>query len=271
MKLHLLLAATALLALSASASDVKNVSGESIYYGERSQGPDECKRLALQQARVNALAKEFGTMVSHTVLTADTQDTDNALLLNETEVKGEWIIDTAEPEYKLSLADDGTIVVACKVKGQARALSNSATEFVAKVLRNGTDDRDAATSFRSGDQMYVRFRAPMDGYVAIFLNDPAGTFYTLLPYATSPNGEVKVKGSKEYTFFSRSEANAAFGEPDELILSTDDDLGEWNRLYILFSPRPFSRPADVKTDALIPPKPGIRGVLPMAHARSPLR
>ena len=57
-----------------AASPVKTVKGEYTYYGDKATSPAECKRLALEGARLDALAKEYGTIVTQDVLQADRED-----------------------------------------------------------------------------------------------------------------------------------------------------------------------------------------------------
>ena len=130
-----------------AASPVKTVKGEYTYYGDKATSPAECKRLALEGARLDALAKEYGTIVTQDVLQADRIDSkgeaNKFLSLSSTEVKGEWIADDGEPEFEITLDKDDNLVVRCKVKGKAREISNESTEFDARVLRNGTKPGNA--------------------------------------------------------------------------------------------------------------------------------
>lgn len=167
-----------------------------------------------------------------------------------TSVKGEWIADTGEPTYEYSLDDDGCYVVKCTVNGTAREISNEAAEFEALVLRNGTTTRHSDTHFRSGDDMYLYFRAPSDGYVACFLADDKENVYSLLPYQETADDDVKVRRGREYVFFDPEKADKAHGRVDELVLTTDDM--ERNSVYVVFSPKPFARALDNHTADDIP-------------------
>lgn len=237
------------------ADDVKTVSGEFTYMGEASQGPAECKRLALEAARQDALAKEFGTIVSQTMYQQETvtnnRESSYADFMSSTEVKGEWISDIGEPEYKVRMDEDGNIVVYCKVRGKAKAISNEAVDFDALVLRNGTTRQHADTRFREGDQMFFYFRAPADGYLTLYLVDDQQTAWSLLPYQQDQKTVVEVKKNKEYVFFDpdRELVNPAL--VDVLTFTVDGDI-ERNDVYVLFSTNPFNKAVDNYVDENLP-------------------
>lgn len=243
------------LTLAADASDVKTVSGESTFYGESSHSLNDCKRFALEQARIAALAHEFGTTISQDVYQRDvvsgTTESNYFSMLNRTEVNGEWLADEGEPQYTIGHDADNNPVVTCRIKGKARRLTNEAAEFAASVLRNGNEKRFADTRFRDGDDMKLYFRAPVAGYLAVYLIDDSRNVYSLLPYSTASDGIVRTARDKDYVFFDAAKADKAFGQPDELVITLEGDV-ERNQLYVLFSPNPFTRALDNSAEAGLP-------------------
>lgn len=230
-----------------SAADVKTVTGESTFYGESSHSLNDCKRFALEQARIAALAKEFGTTISQDVYQRDmisgATESNYFSMLNRTEVNGEWLADEGEPVYDVSQDSNYNYIVTCKVKGKARILTNEAPEFEASVLRNGNEPRFADTHFRENDEMKLYFRAPVNGYLAVYLVDDERTVYSILPYSNESDGMVRTVRDRDYVFFDEAKADKAFGEPDELVITLNGDV-ERNQLYVLFSPNSFSRAVD---------------------------
>ncbi len=228
-----------------AASPVKTVKGEYTYYGDKATSPAECKRLALEGARLDALAKEYGTIVTQDVLQADRIDSkgeaNKFLSLSSTEVKGEWIADDGEPEFEITLDKDDNLVVRCKVKGKAREISNESTEFDARVLRNGTKPGNASTDFYDGDDLYLYFTAPVEGYVSVFLSLEDGNVYQMLPYLSDTKGEAKVKRNYDYVFFDPTKAEGTFGTPDQFRIATAGVI-EFNKIYVVFSPSYFAKP-----------------------------
>lgn len=245
MKKILILTAILISSICASAQ-IKDVSGSFLYIASPSESRLDAAAQALRHARIDALAREFGTIVSQDIMQSETvvNDRESTLFFsnNETQVKGEWIADTAEPKYEYAMDSEGNLTVRCTVRGRAKPISNEAVEFAAECLRNGTTRQHADTRFRPGDDFFVHFEAPVDGYVAVFLEDLNGNVFTLLPYIESPTGEAKVKKNYDYIFFD-PKRQSTFGKVDALKMTLDGDR-ELNKVYIIFSPNAFSKPVD---------------------------
>lgn len=233
------------------------VTGEATYYDNGHHSKVECMRLAAEQARIDALAREFGTIVTQDIVQTDRirtgRETNDLLAVSMTEVKGEWLGDSAEPKYEFSYDKDQNMVVKCTVRGTARAITNEAIAFETSALRNGIHSANADTRFRDGDDMYLYFLGSSDGYLTVWLEDESRTVYNLLPYPRDPKSEVKVKRYQEYTFFNAALGKGMFGPEEELVLTAPDEV-EYNRLYVVFSPNPYSRPA-MNADGGLPSMP----------------
>ncbi|MDE6270040.1 MAG: DUF4384 domain-containing protein [Muribaculaceae bacterium] len=246
---------TLLLAPAAAAQGVKSVRGESTFYGESTHSLADCKRYALEQARIAALAKEFGTTISQDVYQRDIQsgsgESNYFSMLNRTEVNGEWLSDDGEPEYTVSHDADHNLIVKCVVRGKARRLTNEAAAFEASVLRNGNEPRFADTHFREGDEMKLYFRSPVNGYLTVYLVDDKRNVYSILPYSTGGDGIIRVTRDKDYVFFDTLKGDPQYGDPDELVMTVDGDV-ERNQVYVLFSPNNFNRATDRSAGAGMP-------------------
>ena len=87
------------------AQKARKVCGEYIYYVPTNQSLEQAKNIALDRAKIKALADEFGTIVSQTnstVLTNENGKTDNRFFsLSGSEVKGEWLENDGEPQYEI--------------------------------------------------------------------------------------------------------------------------------------------------------------------------
>ncbi len=202
-----------------------SVNGEYTFYGDGSHSRDECKRLALEGARIEALKSAFGTIVSQDIvqhdMVNDGGESTYFSAMSATEVKGEWIADDGEPQFTYSVDNDGNLVVKCSIKGRARELSNESTDFQTLVLRNGNEARFADTTFANGDDLKLLVKAPVDGFLAVFLVGEDRQTYALLPYLNDPDGEVKIKRGKEYVFFDTEKADSKHGPVDQLVLTSE--------------------------------------------------
>lgn len=257
-RIHILILLALLTVMSPAevyAGDVRTVKGESTFYGESSHSLAECKRYALEQARIAALAKEFGTTISQDIYQRDVQsgssESNYFSMLNLTEVNGEWLGDEGEPEYTVDHGADHNPIVRCMVRGKARRLTNEAAQFEVLLLRNGSERRHADTRFRNGDDMRLLFRAPVGGYLTVYLVDDKRNVYSILPYTGGTDGIIRVARDRDYVFFDRAMGEPQFGEPDELVMTLDGNV-ERNQVYVLFSPNDFNRALDSDNGVGIP-------------------
>jgi hypothetical protein len=236
-------------------AQTRKVSGTYIYYSEPSQSYIEAKAAAILNAKMQVLAKEFGTLLVQSTLQhtqqKNGQENEYFTQLSEAEVKGEWIEDIKEPVVvRKDITDDGIITFEVTVEGKAKPINNEAVEFEALVLRNGTDKHFAATEFIEHDDIYLYFRSPVDGYVAVYLADDSGNVNCLLPYKGDNDGQHPVKHGKEYVFFSRDKTDdIPKSLVDVLYMTCDDPLVELNTMYVLFSPNSFTKAIDEERQA----------------------
>ena len=228
---------------------VCEVSGTYTYYGDPNMSIKEVRAAAIEHARVRAIAKEFGTLLTQSTIQQESvkngQEQSDLMQLNAAEVKGEWLEDLKEPEIVREELVDGMLVIEARVKGRARGISSEAADFEVLTLRNGMEKKFADTNFREGDDLYLYFRAPVDGYVAVYLVDEQQQAFCLLPYSGDGDGQQPVEHGKEYVFFSPSHV---YDVPqhliDEISMTCADERFEHNQMYVLYSPNSFTKALD---------------------------
>lgn len=171
-------------ALQAVAQKTRKVTAEYTYYVPENVPLAEAKRTALQRAQLQAIADAFGTIIarsnSSTVKNENGRSEVKVQALGTSEVKGEWLHTDGEPEYEVSY-EEGMLIVTARVKGIIREIVNAPVDFQAKILRNGTEDKFEEEEFRDGDDLYLSFRSPTDGFLTVYLVDATETAYCLLP------------------------------------------------------------------------------------------
>lgn len=225
------------------------VSATYTYYAPETMAVEEAKRIALDRAKIQAIADEFGTIVSQstsTVITNINGESDTRFFaFGGSDVKGEWIETIGNPDYQLQF-ENHFLVVRCTVKGKAREIESTKIEIIAKTLRNGTTLRYESNEFKDGDDLYLYFKTPEDGYISIYLLDEiTQLLYNILPYKNQPIPSVKVKGMTERIFFSKDHAESIEKSIiDEYTLSCDNDK-EINVLYVVFSNVEIKRPTSL--------------------------
>lgn len=254
MVLALLVWCMGLIPVSLSAKGIVTVQGESTYYDNGTHSKVECMKFALEQARIDALAREFGTLVSQDIMQSDrvtgSREKNDFLALSSTQVKGEWIADEGEPVYTFDHDKDANLIVTCRVRGKAKEISNESAEFEAVVLRNGTDKVHTDNRFRHGDSLYLYFKGSTNGYLTVFLQDEADNVIQLLPYYNDSKTRIPVKGGWEYVYFDPDRADNTT-DFEGLVMTAPNNL-EYNRLYVIFSPNAFSAPVMTRNPGELP-------------------
>ncbi|MBD5271192.1 MAG: DUF4384 domain-containing protein [Bacteroides sp.] len=217
-----------------------NISATYTFYAPETISVEEAKRVALERAKNQAIADEFGTIVSQsnsTVISNKNGISDERFYsYGGSEIRGEWIETIGDPKFDISYKDK-TLIVTCSVKGKAREISPTVMEFIAKPLRNGTEEKFESTSFKDGDDLFLYFQSPVNGFLTIYLLDETSqTVYCILPYKSQGISTTPIEANKEYIFFSRIYAEKETrGSVDEYSLSCQTEK-EFNTLYVLFSP-----------------------------------
>ena len=228
------------LAFVGNAQKAVSVSGEYRYNVPDNVSKTDAINIAIERAKNDAMAKEFGTLVSqtntNTTKVVDGKVETDFTSIGGTESKGIWLSDTKEPEVKVFFEND-VMVVEAKVWGKAREIKNSETETEIKILCNGIESE----RFKDKDKFSIDFKSASKGYVAIFLrsdnfDDP---IFCLLPYENE-NGEARaVKSGAKYNFLSTKDPIYPFQE--ETILETNKTV-EFNTIIIIFSKNQFTLP-----------------------------
>jgi len=233
--------------------------GSYTYVMPGDQSLDAAKQTALELAKLKVLEAEFGSVVGvRNLSSASNVAGETFLSIGETEVKGEWISTVGEPEYKI-VSKDGRLYIEVTVTGKIRKITSSKIDLDVRVLSNGTDDKNRTDVLRDGDGLFILFKSPVKGYVAVYQSDSDGVF-RLLPYANSDLGSMPVKGGREYVFFEQDfEGGVALREElaaKKKVFSNYNIVCEKTRdlcrYYVVFSPNSFIIANDDVADKGIP-------------------
>ena len=234
------------------AQKTREVSGEYTYYAPLNISPNEAIGTAIEKAKIQALADAFGTLIdmhSTSVMQNDNGRSNSTFLsLGESSVKGEWLGDTRTPETEVMIEGD-FLVAKAKVWGRAREIVSAPIEITSNLLKqtNGKHDED---QFHHGDDLYLSFKSPVKGYLAVYQTDAKGDAYCLLPYADDEDGQFVVKANKSYILFSKDHVEK--GEKcDEYIMTCEKGTVEQNMVYIVFSPNKFTKANDEESNRVM--------------------
>lgn len=242
--------------LTLSAQRVKKVSIEYTYHAPQHISPLEAKRIAVERAKMQAIADEFGTLVQRTNATvtgiSNGKSSVDVYSFSESEVKGEWIETIGEPQFLSMTYEQEMLVITVKVEGRIREIVSATIDMKAKILRNGTEDKFESTDFRSGDDLYLSFQSPVDGFLAVYLLDEVSQMvYCLLPYKSSSEAITPIEHDKPYIFFSAEHAGDKAHLVDEYTMTCSRST-EKNTVYVVFSPNEFAKANSTNVEELLP-------------------
>ena len=130
----------------AVAQKIVKVRGEYVYRGPENISLTEARRIALERAKIQALADEFGTVVSRTNATTVTnregRSSVDFMTIGASEVRGEWIETIGEPVYTEPFYEQGMLVFKVEVEGRAREIKGAGVDCEVRLLRNQIKARE---------------------------------------------------------------------------------------------------------------------------------
>lgn len=257
MKRCLLISTLLILVVASFAQKTEKVTATYTYYAPENVTLEEAKRTALERAKLTAIADAFGTLVTQsnsTLVTNQNGQTDSRFFsLGGSEVKGEWIETIKDPIYNIRYEGE-MLVVSVEVVGRIREIVNAGIDVTVKILRNGTEEKFESSEFRSGDDMYIFFKSPVDGYLTVYLLDETTQeVYCLLPYKASGEGAYRIEHDRPYILFSAKNEPTNPSIVDEYTMTCNRDT-EFNDIYIIFSPNAFAKANSNETDEEVLPR-----------------
>lgn len=204
---------------------------------------------AIQEAQRQMIAEHFGTIVgSTTALTIG--DEVKSVTYGDADIKGYWLADNAAPVIRKSVVNDH-FVLDVTVSGKIQELVTTPIDLKCAVLKNGTDQKYASTEFKNRDKLYLSFRSPVDGYLAVYLGDRE-TVNCLFPYNGLSPEIMKVSAGKEYVLFSRAKSGNLdpFAVQEFPLGCSPGNEMEMVTLYVIFSPNEFTKANDYEAGKL---------------------
>ncbi len=247
------------------AQKIVRVEGTAQVKMERNMTLEETQGKAKELAMIDAIEKAFGTYAEQQFDMRIEDGKTSYNTIGTTKVVGDWIETIGAPRYEDDFRIEDTPSgkqkirwVTCYIKGKARKIVPKANiEF---EPLNMSDPAARTTEFYDGEQLYLWFKSPVNGYVSVFLDD-GDTVYRLLPYSNMDNefqSGVFVKGDRSYIFFSESDNSLKIKENDvdEVYLWIHNSYVEFNYLYVIFSEdhfvKPILSPSDTINNKILP-------------------
>lgn len=239
--------------LSANGADKVKVFCDTTYRAPLSESPAESRFKAIEAAKIAALEAKFGTIVRSQDLIITTDNSQQVMGLGEFDVNGEWLSSITE-EFTLLQQLPAEVVYSVRVAGWARPINAEQISLDCRLLYNGCDkNRNGIRDYTyySGDEMFLYFNAPVNGWLAVYLgdDDEERTMQCLLPYDGQNIGAYPIQANQEYIFFSKEHAEASSVDyAAGLVMEARKDT-DFNVLYIIFSTDKFVGTASVENQS----------------------
>lgn len=208
----------------------------------------EARTIALERAKVNALAEAFGTYISSssTLTSKETSygDSESFNAFSSADIAGIWVKTIDEKVQRNVIGDD--IVLRASVKGMARPRDISSVEFEAVIGKVGSDGSFIPSNkFLHRERFDITFKSPLSGWLAVYASDGVNDAARLIPDVHDNLFEpVHVDANIEYRLF---------GNASPVMRLDTDEESALMRFTVVFLPenkgKPFSLPTDnLRTD-----------------------
>ncbi|MCM1116539.1 MAG: hypothetical protein NC342_03290 [Pseudoflavonifractor sp.] len=245
-------------AFPSEAHKPQKVTATYTYYAPETMSVEEAKRIALDRAKIQAIADEYGTMVSQSTSThissVNGQTDTHFFSLGGSDVKGEWLETIGTPDYDISYAEN-MLVVEVVVEGRVIPLLDNRIPLMTKILRNGVEDRNEDDTFHDGDELFLSFQSPVTGSILVYLLDfTSDAAYCLLPYSLMSTPSLPIEADRQYIFFSEKYAPRDKAQRvDEYVMTCNSPSGvDHNEIVILFSTDQLIKENTTRTSAELP-------------------
>jgi hypothetical protein len=203
--------------------------------------------LAEEQAKINAIENAFGTYVEQQMDMRISEGKTAYNIIGTTKVRGEWV-ETTDINFKDNFRTETGAYgkqevryVTCSIKGKARkSVAKANIEF---SILNLPDPASRTLSFIAGEQIYLYFKSPVDGYLSVYIDDGNSSF-RLLPdaYSTTESEScVYITSDTDYLFFTPKYNKLPQSEVEEYLMFSAKKL-DYNYVYIIFSEDKFVKP-----------------------------
>lgn len=251
----MIVASLTLMSLTTYARNTRTVSATYTLYASEDMSIETAKLKALERAKLQAIEEAFGTHVSQVNATSIENHNGNSkstfISYGGSEIQGEWIETTSEPQYNIYNKDD-MLVVSVSLQGIIRQISNTRDNINARILRNGTDDKYESGEFFDGDEMYFSFSSSSKGHLIVYMLDNKSNAYRLLPYRKQQVSSVEIPNCDRHVFFDKkSAASEERRIVDEYILTVSQPV-EINTVYVIFSPNEIHKAVDYQLEKELP-------------------
>ena len=158
---------------SARCQKIINASGKAQFRLEEHLSKDELKEKVRQQAIINAIENEFGSLVEQESF-VDIEDGHTEFkIIGATTVQGEWLKTTDEKfteqlkEVKVDGKKQYDVWISCEISGKIRKIDRPTIDFQYHTS-NCPRDHCWTSIFENGESMFLFLETPKEGFLSIY-------------------------------------------------------------------------------------------------------
>jgi hypothetical protein len=204
----------------------------------------------IEQAKLSAIAAEFGTIVSET--TVDVTNDENGKVINaftvltRTTVKGEWLNDIDKPKITWQ-CNENELSVSVVVIGHVREFSKVGKAEIKFFSCAPNDFKTEKAVFYNNESLNASFVSSQEGYLSVYYVDHnSNTVLRIFPASSEQNTDhALIQANQAYILFNRKKAQE-YGwltSTTELQLALPDGKKTaTDEIIAVFSTEAYSKP-----------------------------
>ena len=210
---------------------------------------EQLEQSCIEQARLKAIGDAFGYLISETTVDKTQENSagfnSSFAVLTKTNVQGEWLRNTSEPQLNWEPANK-TLKLTATVNGVIREFPKTGKAKIEIHLSNDPKMSNDITLFKDGQDLFASFQSSSKGNLSVFYIDHSSNeVYRLIPSASSNDkNTVEVLSDKVYSLF---QTVSPFSENKSipalsLSLPNGKDI-QMDELVFIYSPADIRKPS----------------------------
>lgn len=210
---------------------------------------EQLEQSCIEQARLKAIGDAFGYLISETTVDKTQENSagfnSSFAVLTKTNVQGEWLRNTSEPQLNWEPANK-TLKLTATVNGVIREFPKTGKAKIEIHLSNDSKMSNDITLFKDGQDLFASFQSSSKGNLSVFYVDHSSNeVYRLIPSATNNDlNTVEVFSDKVYQLFQIVSPFSDNKSIPALSLSLPNgkDL-QMDELVFVYSPNDIRKPS----------------------------
>lgn len=214
----------------------------------RNTSMEALEQQCLEQAKLRAIERECGVRISEVTINNVNEKNGGVnqsfQTLTKTQVNGEWVRDTKDPEFRWTCMGN-TLEVEAIVSGLIQKFPEEGRVKLNLLTATDKAFKNTTTLFNDGAQIFLQVKSSQKGFLSIYyLDHVLNKAYRLFP---GPNYNsldmVPLKGDKAYTLFAGATEFVEHPQCAELNTGLSSDVKpQMDELVVIYSDAELRKP-----------------------------